>query len=64
MKINKFGDDLMPDNVIDTFYNRIEKKLHCGHNVNDESIQNEIDRIILVNGKIPNKIITLLDSFK
>jgi len=66
MKIIKFNEEinLLPDNVIDSFYNRIEKKLNYGHKINDKSIQEEIDRIISLNGDIPSKIVTLLDSFK
>lgn len=77
MKINKFdeknvqdrkpmtsGVNLLPDYIIDAFYNRIENKLNYGHNVDSKSIQVEIDRIMLVNGSIPDKIITLLDSFR
>ena len=56
------GVNLLPDDV---FYTRIENKLNYGHNVDSKSIQVEIDRIISLNGgNIPDKIITLLDSFR
>jgi hypothetical protein len=52
---------MIPEYIINTFYNRIEKKLNLGHSKNSVSIKRELDRIKLINGDIiPKNIKELL----
>lgn len=56
--------NLIPDNVIDSFCKRIEYRLNIGHKIYDKSIQDEIDRIISLNGFVPEKILNILNKNK
>lgn len=64
--IFKEEENLIPDNIIDTFYRRIERAMkETGFNIRIDtpSITKELDRIkSLTGGKIPDKIQALLDS--
>jgi len=64
--ILKESEDFIPDNIIDTFYQRIVRAIkETGFNVKKDtpSITRELDRIKSINGgKIPDKIQTLLDT--
>jgi hypothetical protein len=65
MKIQKFTENennLVPDDIIDTFYKRIESRLKAGYKKDSKVIQTELDRLMLVNGRIPEKIKKLLDE--
>ena len=53
-------NNLIPDSLIDIFYKRIEQKLKDGHKIEDRAIQQELNRIIMVNGFIPQKIKDLI----
>ncbi len=55
-------DNLMPDKLITTFYERIFDLLRQGQNIQDESVQQELNRLIKLNGKIPKEIQDLLDD--
>ncbi len=62
---NKMGisdDNLMPDKLIATFYERIFDLLRQGQNIQDESVQQELNRLVKLNGKIPKEIQDLLDD--
>jgi len=63
MKNSDKFENLIPDDIIDTFYKRIEKQLERGHNVNDKVIQTELNRIKQINnGIIPDKINNLIKT--
>lgn len=55
-------DNLMPEKVIKTFYERIFELLRQGHNIQDEAIQQELNRLVKINGKIPKEIQDLIDG--
>ena len=58
-----FSDDnLAPDSIIDLFYKRIESRLKTGYKKDSKVIQTELNRLTLVNGKIPAKIEKLLND--
>jgi len=57
---NEF-DDIIPDYIIDSFYNRIKSRLDKGAGKDSETINRELNRIIIINGTIPNKIKKLLE---
>lgn len=54
--------DLIPEKVIIAFYERIFELLRQGHNIQDEAIQQELNRLIKLNGKIPKEIQDLIDA--
>src|ERR1035437_8712295 len=57
------SDDIIPDGLIDTFYQRIENLLKLHNNdKNHPLIQKELHRILSINGKIPDKISDLLNE--
>ena len=63
MKNSDKFENLIPDDIIDTFYKRIEKQLERGYNVNDKVIQIELNRIKQINnGIIPDKINNLIKT--
>jgi len=54
--------NIAPDFIIDTFYNRIKTKLENGYKKDNNIIKKELDRLILINGTIPDKIKDLLND--
>jgi len=55
--------DLLPQNIIDTFYIRIERILIQGVDKNHPSVKREVNRILIANGnKLPDKIKKLLEE--
>lgn len=54
------SNNIVPNKIIDAFYERIKTKLENGHEKDDDVIKKELDRLISVNGKIPDKIKKLL----
>jgi len=53
--------NLLPDKLIDTFYQRIKVLLNR-HNKNHPLVKKELERIEDINGKIPSKIKNLLEE--
>lgn len=54
-------EDLLPEELIDTFANRIKKLFNSGATKDHPSIEKELNRIRSINGdKIPQKILELL----
>lgn len=54
-------DNLVPDYIIDTFYNKIKKLLET-YKKDDEIIKFWLRQLETVNGKIPSKIEKLLND--
>jgi hypothetical protein len=54
-------DNLAPDYIIDSFFNRI-KKLLITYKKDENIIKKELKRLEIVNGKIPTKIKNLLND--
>lgn len=56
-------NNLMPKEIINSFYQSINNLLKQGIDKAHPSIQRELKRILIVNGnKIPDKIKTLIDN--
>lgn len=53
-------ENLIPDNLIDSFYQRIRKLLDSHKDKSHPFIKKELERIKDLNGKIPEKIKDLL----
>ena len=54
--------NLLPDDLIKNYYERIFKLLSQGQNIQDDSIQQELNRLLKFNGKIPKEIQDLVDG--
>ncbi len=55
-------NDIIPEKLIIKFYERIFNLLSQGQNIQDASIQRELNRLIELNGSIPKEIQDLLDA--
>jgi hypothetical protein len=62
LSVNEEKIDLMPDELINTFYERIKKLINTHKDKNHPLIKKELDRIISLNTKIPQKIKDLLNE--
>ena len=54
--------NIVPDNIIDAFYDRIKKRIADHKDKNHPLVKKELDRIKSINGKIPEKIQELLNE--
>jgi hypothetical protein len=54
------NNNLIPEEIIDTFYNRIKKLIDTHKDKKHPFVKKELDRIKDLNGKIPDKIKNLL----
>jgi hypothetical protein len=64
-EVNEGGDenketDLLPQDIIDMFYDRVKERLDMGAHKEHPSVKRELDRIIKLNGRIPDMIKALL----
>ena len=53
---------MIPNNIIESFYNRIKQKLDSGVDKNHPTIQREIDRLLKIDKEIPEKIKELFEK--
>src|SRR3972149_2287763 len=61
LRENLSGENLIPDDIIDSFYNRIKKILDAGADKKHPSVERELNRIKMLNADvIPEKIKALL----
>jgi GH24 family phage-related lysozyme (muramidase) len=59
----KHTDDIIPDELIDIFYKRIKERIELhGGDKNHPLVKKEIDRVVNLNGKLPDKIKDLLNE--
>lgn len=58
------SNDLIPLSIISKFYDRIKNKLDRGYKTESKPIQDELNRILSINGdKLPLKIQNLLQEY-
>jgi len=58
------SNDLIPLSIINKFYDRIKDKLDRGYKTESKPIQDELNRILSINGdKLPLKIQNLLQEY-